>query len=386
MEQSKTPALSLILCSRNDQYMGNSRWRLETALKYVAERVHELGREEDVEVLVADWGSEVPLREVLQLSPVAASIVSFLHVPPEVAQTLQKDSVFPEVLALNAAARRARGQYIGRIDQDTLVGSRFLKVMLEMHEREQKGPEDSSVFFANVRMIPYRFAVRCPPLSVVEWLIKWFGSLLQVENAGSGTPFYTARVGIFLLRKSAWHDCGGYDERMIYMNAMETNMVRRLMMKYKLVNLGELLDFDFYHLEHYHPRAIRKPASHRMVNPHLPFSRPEVFSPNDKEWGLYQHRLDVLPMDSVGPQPRARHSQMFELSLFAPQLFFLCLQMIFDALVNAWSTLRHRTRVVGETVAGQSVITWPRLLRKRWVERKSAHIQSISDTRRPIER
>jgi len=96
--------------------MGNSRWRLETTLNYVADQVKELGRAKDVEVLVADWGSEVPLREVLRLTPAAADIVSFVLIPPEIALPLQKDSPFPEVLALNAAARRAKGTYIGRID------------------------------------------------------------------------------------------------------------------------------------------------------------------------------------------------------------------------------------------------------------------------------
>ena len=129
--------LSLILCSRNDQYMGNSRWRLETTLNYLAQRIRELGRENDVDVLVADWGSDIPLSEVLQLSPAAAKIVSWLLIPPEIARPLQKDSPFPEVLALNAAARRATGEYIGRIDQDTLVGRRFLEFFFELYEGTQ---------------------------------------------------------------------------------------------------------------------------------------------------------------------------------------------------------------------------------------------------------
>src|SRR5437867_5978425 len=91
-EQACRPALSLILCSRNDEYMGNSRWRLETTLNYVATQVEALGRSKDVEVLVADWGSEVPLREVLRLTPAAAAIVSFMLIPAEIARPLQKDS------------------------------------------------------------------------------------------------------------------------------------------------------------------------------------------------------------------------------------------------------------------------------------------------------
>ena len=112
MGEKKNPALSLILCSRNDNYMGNSRWRLETTLNYVADQVEALGRTKDAEILVADWGSDIPLRDVLRLTPAAAQIVSFILIPPELARALQKDSPFPEVLALNAAARRARGLYI----------------------------------------------------------------------------------------------------------------------------------------------------------------------------------------------------------------------------------------------------------------------------------
>src|SRR5678816_1962784 len=137
-KQLQTTILSLILCSRNDQYMGNSRWRLQTTLNYLGQRVGELGREKGVEVLVADWGSETPLSEVLELSPAAATIVSFLLIPPELSRDLQKDSLFPEVLALNAAARRARGEYIGRIDQDTLVGRGFLEIFFELYEGKQQ--------------------------------------------------------------------------------------------------------------------------------------------------------------------------------------------------------------------------------------------------------
>src|SRR5476651_1634421 len=75
---AKPPVLSLILCWRNDAYMGNSVWRLETTLNYTCDRVHALGREDDVEVIVADWGSEVPLAEVVALGPAAARMVSFL--------------------------------------------------------------------------------------------------------------------------------------------------------------------------------------------------------------------------------------------------------------------------------------------------------------------
>src|SRR4051794_2589022 len=37
--RTPSPVLSLILCSRNDAYMGNSRWRLETTLNFIGAEV-----------------------------------------------------------------------------------------------------------------------------------------------------------------------------------------------------------------------------------------------------------------------------------------------------------------------------------------------------------
>ena len=122
-----SPLISLILCSRNDSYMGNSLWRLETSINLALLNAKAANFLDKLEVVVADWGSEVPLSDVLNLVPEAKGRVKFVHIPPDVAQVEQKDSKFPEVIALNAAARRASGEYIGRIDNDTIVGREFFE-------------------------------------------------------------------------------------------------------------------------------------------------------------------------------------------------------------------------------------------------------------------
>ena len=107
--------------------MGNSRWRLETSINLALLNAQDADFLDKLEIVVSDWGSEVPLSEVLDLVPEAKSTVKFIHVPPDIAEVKQKDSKFPEVIALNAAARRASGEYIGRIDNDTVVGSDFFR-------------------------------------------------------------------------------------------------------------------------------------------------------------------------------------------------------------------------------------------------------------------
>ncbi len=374
--QRERPILSLILCSRNDQYLGNSRWRLETALNYVGERVGLLGRGGDVEVLVTDWGSEVPLREVAALRPAAAKIVSFVWVPPALAQELQGDSPFPEVLALNAAARRATGQYIGRIDQDTLVGVRFLRRIFEWVE----GPRslgvrlETALLFANRRSIPYRFAVRCPSFSAVENFVHRFGRLLRVETSRSPEPFYWSDVGIWLLHRNLWSECGGYDERMIFMNDMDIEMAARLMAKYPMIDLGRLVGWDFYHLDHYHPRGSRSSSTHRMVNAQNPRDS-RGFNPNGDRWGLAAYSLEVISQPASERSARkTRRRARAEFAIFVFWVVSTGAWTVLDRLLYpAWRRRwTHRAQVVWATVHEQPISWWPTLIRKLWLDRPSA--------------
>lgn len=300
MPATVAPRLTLIVASRNDNYMGDSRWRLATALNFLGERVHALGRESDVEVVVTDWGSETPLREVIPLTDRAAPLVSFLEVPPPIARREQRDSPFPEVLALNAAARRARGAYIGRIDQDILVGEGFLRFFFDMLDGRRRLPVDSldptsALLFANRRGIPYRFAQRRPSVRHLERFLARFGSSLKVFDECPSYPgtFWGSAVGIWLIHRDLWHQSGGYDESLLYMNHMETEMVHRLRTVGTVVDLGALVGYDFYHLDHY-PHGSWWAGDHRLVNDvpdlHAPVA---ALNPNGEQWGLAGRDLQV---------------------------------------------------------------------------------------------
>ena len=392
MKNKQQPILSLILCSRNDEYMGNSRWRLETTLNYVADQVEVLGRGKDVEVLIADWGSEIPLREVLRLSPAAGRIASFILIPPEIARPLQKDSPFPEVLALNAAARRARGAYIGRIDQDTLVGRRFLEVFFDVYEGRQKieVPLERALLFSNVRLVPYRFAVRCPPIWAVEQFIERFGGMLRVEvNFNAPARFYNHSVGIWLLPHAIWHECGGYDEEMLYMNGMEIEMIDRLFQKYAIVNLGKVIRYDFYHLEHYHPFVPRRSSVYRKTNRYMRDAQKGIFRPSGENWGLAQYSLCVEPYASphgVAAVPRREWGARDELTFSL--LLLLVRMQIFCDILPAWcmkgadfgkrslAIWRHRAKLVRDTIWGKPIGSWHRLLHELWIAKRAARLQA----------
>ena len=278
-----SPALTFILCSRNDRYHGNSRWRLETALNFLAHSVEELELTQRVEVIVTDWGSDTPLHEVVELSEVARRITKFLHIPPRIAKKEQKESVFPEVLANNAAIRRARGRFIGRIDQDTLVDGSFLTMFLRAVS-ESPGMFERSVLFSGRRSIPRRLTRRSPRLNEVVQFVRCFRRTLPREGRRR-TPWFDMPVGIFILHRRLWMEAQGYDERLIHWGFMETELTMRLGGSHAIVNLEDRFGCPFYHLRH---TGQRLSITGRRKNPRRPI---EPAASRDN-WGLGEYKLE----------------------------------------------------------------------------------------------
>ena len=107
-----------------------------------------------LEIIITDWGSEISLSEVLNLISEAKERVKIIHIPPDIAVVEQKDSKFPEVIALNVAARRFSGEYIGRIDNDTVVGVEFSK-FAQLHKdnpTDELDMKDSFLFLWNEKV------------------------------------------------------------------------------------------------------------------------------------------------------------------------------------------------------------------------------------------
>tara|TARA_B100001094_G_scaffold329325_1_gene391800 strand:- start:75 stop:1130 length:1056 start_codon:yes stop_codon:yes gene_type:complete len=276
--------------------MGNSRWRLETSINLALLHAKEADFLEQLEIIISDWGSEFPLSEVLSLVPEATGRVKFVHIPPELSQKEQKDSKFPEVIALNAAARRATGDYIGRIDNDTIVGKEFYSKFVNCIDNKSNlwfKPEDVFMFVER-RSIPYRISHKSFPLFYIENYLKWFGEKLKIESAREwGLPFWWSPVGIMIFHRKIWENAGGYDEKLIYWGWMEGDLALRLAQKHHLIDFKDLVGNHLYHLEHYSNLIDYKdrngPATPRKKN--SPVFDKLKYSENDENWGLFDFNI-----------------------------------------------------------------------------------------------
>jgi len=316
------PALSFILCSRNDNYMGNSLWRLQTSINLLAREATRLGRAHDIEILVSDWGSTEPLREAVQLTAEASALTSFVLTPPPQARALQGDSPFAEVYALNIAARRARGAYIGRIDQDTIVSRRFLRAFFDVYDggRQLTLPLDRAYLFSARRQIPIEWVRSEPSLPRLARVLAGIGRFMPVHEAKN---FWRSPVGILMMHRAIWEEVGGFDERLIYYWWMDADLATRVATKYPMVNLGAELGYEFYHLEHF-PRGqgdgnIAR-ASHRQLNPTWAAAgEGKALNPNGADWGLAKESLAVEPhqdrADALASASHRRSGKGSELSL-----------------------------------------------------------------------
>ena len=279
---------------------------------------------EKLEIIITDWGSEISLSEVLNLISEAKERVKFIHIPPDIAEVEQKDSKFPEVIALNVAARRSSGEYIGRIDNDTVVGAEFFSKFAQLHKDNPTDELDikDSFLFVERKSVPYLISRLSLPLSQINWFINTFERFFKVESATDwGTPFWDSPVGIMMFHKDIWEACMGYDEKLLYWGWMEGDLALRLKQQHSIIEFSKFVGYNFFHLEHYSNLVEYKyrngPASPRKKNP----IRKEnlSYSVNDNNWGLFNYTLQSRSYDFIHNLPKSS--------------FLLCAPKIISAIV-----------------------------------------------------
>lgn len=338
--------LSLILCSRNDSYMGNSLWRLATSINLALLNAKKANFLEQLEIIVSDWGSDVPLSDALELIPEAEGRVAFVYIPIKIAEKEQKDSKFPEVIALNAAARRASGEYIGRIDNDTVVGKSFFQKFHDLAKREPTKELNlkDSFFFIERKSVPFRISRLSLPLSQIKRFIVFFQNWFKLETATEwGREFWWSPVGIMMFHRDIWKACRGYDESLIYWGWMEGDLALRLGQKHKIVEFSKFVGHDFYHLEHYSNLTEYKDrngnATPRKKNE--PRFEGLKYSENEDSWGLFKYNIETTSY-----QCSTFHKNKFSYIFSLMELVIGVILLTKDSMSTNLSNIFAKTRVI----------------------------------------
>jgi len=187
-----------------------------------------------------------------------------------------------------------------------------------------------------------------------------------------GRPFWTYWVGIVLAHRDRWFEAGGFDERLIYYNWMEVDLVRRLSMEAPIVDVGAATSTDFYHLEHVPPglRALR----HGRKNADLDWrTAPASRHPNGPDWGLAREPLTLVQPTArpeVSPQPSVGVAR--SLATVTAALVNEACDAITVPTADVWSRWARRRELAHAAIRHRALRDWPRILRALWTARRRA--------------
>ena len=300
-----TKLLSILCQGRDDNYMGNFTWRLAAVLNNHARNLVTLGLEDEVEVLVTDWGSSAPLYRTLNLSEDARRLTSFIRVEPEVAHIYDKDAGYSGTHPINSAARRGCGEYFLFSDSDVLIPLNSMARLIScLRCRELDGLSlDEYFFWASRYHIPNEFVRKSPSMLELDNYIAANAHAFFYE--GINKEYFQGGGVCKLMTRRMWFESTGWDEKLIYWGWYDIDWTKRLCWKYRW-DLLELHGIKILHMEHYRDRFAPNSATKeigRKVNTYL---EPTVFAANTSDWGLADR--DLAMTDGFGQRisPTAR--------------------------------------------------------------------------------
>ena len=274
---------TFMYCSRNDEYCGDAPRRLVTCIRSLQEHLQaEPKLAEACEILVIDWNSDHPLHLHEYWSEVPTTIpVRFCIVEPRVAAKAS-DAKVSEVHAYNVGAKVATGRMLLRLDQDTLVGRRFIQFLLDWEPKDEvwwcTRRESSPRHYLPMVLDPNAFMLK-------------HGDSLPQWNHSTVHDGYGA-VGVFGVPRSVWLEIRGYDETYQHFGYMEVEFVTRLRMLYKLPchNLDQELSTPFYHIWH----TIQTTRPMNAVPKRI------QLVPNPATWGCTGETIRIIARTNAG--------------------------------------------------------------------------------------
>lgn len=273
--------LSFCLFGRDDDYMPDFRYRITTTINYLAHSLAQLGRLSQVEIVVTDWGSDVPMAKTLPLSGAARQITRFIFVSPEAIARAGATSAGVHVTkANNVALRRAKGRYVVSYAADTLITRSCLGSLFSILEGTTPlpVPPDKAFMLLQRYQVPWQFVQREP--SIEEWERYLFLNTAELSYEPGVLLGVFSGAGALMMHRDLWAEIRGMDEKFGSWGFCDNDMGLRLSQEFPWVALASE-GINLYHMEH--PAVGRRVSAVRFRNPRI-YNR--TVPANDDAWGL----------------------------------------------------------------------------------------------------
>ena len=299
MKKSKK-ILSLCLAGRNDNYGGNFKRRFVQAMNFLAWSSQRAGVYGEIEVVFADWNSDTPVAQDIELSAEAAEMVRFVEIPPALAKQYNPEfSPFNQSIAFNCAFRNAMGEYAGIMPADVLLTSHAVRnlcnilkgniaVDFEVEKSMLAIPRKNIPFCLNEE---HYFS---SPEEIEKFLMAG-NAFMLTDNKVRGL---VGGYGCFIMKQKEIFQLRGVDERIAGWGYNDIDCALRGSDHIKVVNTSGygVWSYDF---EASPAMSNQKKRRFAKVNPIK-----SGFAENPPDWGLAGENLKVSRCEKLSSENR----------------------------------------------------------------------------------
>ena len=133
--------IEFCIYGRNDDYMPDFIYRLETSISHFIKSVTEIDKTSDYLLTVVDWGSSTPLSDVVEIVEPTSEMVCFSYISPKQIKEIGIESKgIPASLPINLAIRRSTADFIFVMGADTVLTSSSLLSLHRLCSGDYEAP------------------------------------------------------------------------------------------------------------------------------------------------------------------------------------------------------------------------------------------------------
>jgi hypothetical protein len=202
----KTPLLSIVTTTKNDQYHENQLQRLKFIISYFIYSLKKMNALNKVEFIIVDWGSKEPLSNYFYEEVSKYSAIKFINVPAE--ESAKCELNFDVSEALNIGMKNSLGEHVMFASSDQFFPLSVFNNLLNILEK----PEIYGIKGNEYKLVPRKFLE--DDFLINETNMEVADQYLQSLNhsAMSNYDFPLnggGAAGGNLLKKKQWIEIGG---------------------------------------------------------------------------------------------------------------------------------------------------------------------------------
>jgi len=232
---------TIILASRNDDYGKSPQTRLNNTLNFLLNLIYSLDLENLFDVLILDYDSTSPLKEVCPNDP----ILNYLSIPKKELEF--EKNLFPESRIFNIGVLNSSSNNFLKIDQDIIIGSNFFDFILDTAKLPDIGFSGCRYIGNNSFFIEKDFYLKNSRFNYPLFQPDRCYNIFKRNNI---LPFYSTYKGVLFFKKTLFQNLNGFNKELIYQNYINIDFINRASIHYPIYNLGLKTNFDFYHQRH----------------------------------------------------------------------------------------------------------------------------------------